>query len=422
MLTIDAALSAKTDVAQTTTAIQAAIDQAAKAGETLFFPAGEYVVTSLLLRSGSDLKLDAGAKLTASPIYTDWKDCSLQPLLLAQNVQNIRICGGTLCDSGYAYHDMVGKRLASYRPHGVLRFSDSSGIFLQDVIITDSVAWTFHLNNCEDVKIDRVTIRNPEYLISQNTDGIDLNSCRNVEITGCDIETGDDAICLKSFDPKDPSNTRRDMFHIRVSDCVLATTCNATKIGTETVGDIYDVSFRNITVKRHPGASVHGYPDEGGYPISAVNVESNDGAFVHDITFENYIVHQVNTPIFILLQNRKTLDSNAKMGKIENITVRNVQVKEARRASQINVQDGAMVENVLLEEIKVRNLETYPAINGPVIPCGRCYPDPYNYGHLPAHGLYARNVKGLTIANTVEFLDGAQSGRPPIVTEHTDCD
>ena len=41
---------------------------------------------------------------------------------------------------------------------------------------------------CEDVTIDKLTIVNP--FDSPNTDGIDPESCRNVRITGCHIDSG----------------------------------------------------------------------------------------------------------------------------------------------------------------------------------------------------------------------------------------
>ncbi|MFR5786837.1 MAG: glycosyl hydrolase family 28 protein [Christensenellales bacterium] len=49
---------------------------------------------------------------------------------------------------------------------------------------------------CEDVTIDKLTITNP--FDSPNTDGIDPESCRNVRITGCHIDVGDDCIAVKA--------------------------------------------------------------------------------------------------------------------------------------------------------------------------------------------------------------------------------
>ena len=65
-----------------------------------------------------------------------------------------------------------------------------------------------------------------------------------------------------------------------------ATICNPTKIGTETFGDIYDVVFENITVCKHSAVTTDGPGEpirEMVNPLSAISVQSNDGAAVHEI-------------------------------------------------------------------------------------------------------------------------------------------
>ena len=49
---------------------------------------------------------------------------------------------------------------------------------------------------CENVSIKGVSIKNP--YDSPNTDGINPESCKNVRISDCYIDVGDDCVTIKS--------------------------------------------------------------------------------------------------------------------------------------------------------------------------------------------------------------------------------
>ena len=69
-------------------------------------------------------------------------------------------------------------------------------VLLEDFTIQNSPAWTIHPLLCDNVTLRRVTARNPWY--GQNTDALDLESCRNGLVEGCTFDVGDDGICIKS--------------------------------------------------------------------------------------------------------------------------------------------------------------------------------------------------------------------------------
>lgn len=69
-------------------------------------------------------------------------------------------------------------------------------ILLEGFTIQNSPAWTIHPLLCEDITLRNVTARNPWY--GQNTDALDLESCRNGIVEGCTFDVGDDGICIKS--------------------------------------------------------------------------------------------------------------------------------------------------------------------------------------------------------------------------------
>ena len=70
-------------------------------------------------------------------------------------------------------------------------------------------------------------------------DGIGINGSRDVRISDCDVDTGDDAIIIKC------SHDDLTCERVTVTNCVLSTNCAAVGIGAEVRGRINDVVFSN---------------------------------------------------------------------------------------------------------------------------------------------------------------------------------
>ncbi len=81
------------------------------------------------------------------------------------------------------------------RPN-LLVLTQCKKVFLEGVTFRNSPAWCLHPLMCEDLTLKNVTVKNPDY--AQNGDGIDVESCKNVQIEDCVFDVGDDAICIKS--------------------------------------------------------------------------------------------------------------------------------------------------------------------------------------------------------------------------------
>ena len=76
-------------------------------------------------------------------------------------------------------------------------FKHSVGVTVADVTLLDSTSFHLHFINCSRVLAERVTVRSD--LRWPNCDGIDVTSCNDTVIRGCDITTGDDAISPKTW-------------------------------------------------------------------------------------------------------------------------------------------------------------------------------------------------------------------------------
>ncbi|MGH7453266.1 MAG: glycoside hydrolase family 28 protein, partial [bacterium] len=104
-------------------------------------------------------------------------------------------------------------------------------------------AWNLHPLMSENITIRNITVRNPWY--SQNGDGLDLESCRNVAVYNCKFDVGDDAICLKSG--RDEAGRRRGMptENVQIYDCVVYHGHGGFVIGSEMSGGVRNVEIRD---------------------------------------------------------------------------------------------------------------------------------------------------------------------------------
>lgn len=403
-----------------TAAVQKAIDYAAEQKQSLLFPAGKYVVTSLELKDNSSIYLDKDAIICADTREEEWSKSQKMPLIFCKDRNNVAIRGtGEICCNGWAFVQENGERKKTdNRPESVVLIRNSSNVIIENIKLTETVGWTLHLDNCDDVFLDGVIIRNPPYYKRKNSDGIDINGCRNVTVVNCDVETGDDAICLKNIDYSDnyshPDTPRKDMYNIRVYNCKVASTCNTTKIGTETVGNIYDVSFEKIMVSKHSQIKEEGMGDAPVHiinPMSAISVQSNDGADIHNISFKNYYVEYVDAPIFMLLQKRNKFIKDFSNSRISDIKIEDIYVKKSYRTSQIMACADLKIENISIKGLYAHTYEERSGAYDARIPTGKEYPDVWNFGTFPAYGIYARNIKNLVIDDDVQIEDKKNSGR-----------
>lgn len=78
----------------------------------------------------------------------------------------------------------------------MVSIQNSKRVKFDGPVFQNSPAWCIHPLIVEDLILQNLTIRNPWY--SQNGDGIDIESCKNVLIENCNLDVGDDAICIKS--------------------------------------------------------------------------------------------------------------------------------------------------------------------------------------------------------------------------------
>jgi hypothetical protein len=260
------------DTAALQRAIEAASGSGARRAQVLLRGGRKYLTGALRLHGAIDFHLADDAELLVSTAAADFGS---EAALNARDVQGLRITG-TGVINGRSREFMERYDEANewwvpkpFRPRLAI-LTGCRDLEVSGVTFRDAPSWTLHLLGCERVLVDRIRIRNQ--MDVPNCDGIDPDHCRDVEIRGCEIACGDDAIVIKTTRQGAAYGGSR---RIRVSDCTIETQDSGLKIGTETTQDITDVRFERCKIRRGCRGLCIQLRDEG----NISNVEFRDITF-----------------------------------------------------------------------------------------------------------------------------------------------
>ncbi len=398
-----------------TAAIQAAVDACAGTGGTVLLEAGTYYSGTIVLKSGLTFRLEAGATLLGSQAREDWTGPGL---LIAEGAQDLVVEGpGTIDGNGLFWWTNLLVGEDHWRPERLVRLTDCRRVTIRDLFLTQSPKWTLHLLHSDDVLVDGVRIRNMvgDTITSPNTDGIDIDACRRVEVRRCDIETGDDCIVLKNG----TEGWRRESYDIRVHHCTCAAWANGFKIGTRPGMDVHGVVFEDSVIQ----ATVDSLP--GTRVMGGLTLVSDDGAKVYDITARNLHMKAVQAPFLLRVQERDLGDEEGgritQAGQLYDVTIRDVTVDDCALPGMILGIPGHPVGSVTIENVSVTSSEGGSVADREADPGERNleYPDAPYFDTMPAFGVFARHVEGpLVLRPTVSFASSAPSeGRAAVVLE-----
>lgn len=368
-----------------TGAIQKAIDKAAEKGGVVEIPKGTFLSGSIFLKPGVSLRLAKDAVLLGSNRIEDYPkrmtriEGHFEPwrmaLVNAQQMEGVRIGGeGKIDGNGILFWAQFWQRrkenpkctnLEVERPR--LMFIDRcKDVEVRDLTFRDSGFWNLHLYRCENVRIEGLDIYAPTtgHILGPSTDGLDIDSSRDVTVRKCKISVNDDNIALKgSKGPlADQDEDSPPVENILVEDCVFGDGNGMITCGSEATR-IRNVTVRNcritgratlLTLKLRPDTPQHyehiliedielagrgrifnvapwrQFFDLKGHPqptreVNDVTLRNIRGSFgswgrlagnpddhIHDITLENIDV--------------KLRDARFELGKVENFVVENVKV------------------------------------------------------------------------------------------------
>ncbi len=342
-----------------TKAIQAAIDDCAKAGGgTVTLSGGTFVSGPIVLKSNITLDLAKGATLFGSPDHADYPAISefkapgTQSLVRAANAENIAITGsGTIDGNGESWwaearahrgSGVVGE--IQFRPRLVV-FDHCKHVRLEGVTIQNSPSWQVVPYYTDDMTIRNVRILAPQH--SPNTDAIDPFSSSNMVIDHVYADVGDDNIAIKSGiinspGPDEPSK------NITITDCEFMHG-HGLSIGSEIAG-----GANNIHAER-----IHFKGTDQGIRIKANRDRGNQ---VYNISFKDITMEDVKTSILISEYYPKALPEGDVAAEpitrltpfFHDITIENVKSVNSPWAGVIVGLPESPVKNVVLKNVNIQ--------------------------------------------------------------------
>ncbi|UCG48571.1 MAG: glycoside hydrolase family 28 protein [Phycisphaerales bacterium] len=400
-----------------TQAIQSTIDKCASdGGGTVYLPAGTWLTGTVYLESGISLWLDSGCTLLGSPNKADYgparklagKDgptFSYWAILAGKNLEHISIRGrGVIDGQGANFKYKNGPR-----PKNIY-LEDCRDVLIEGVRLRDAGSWMQHYRKCRRLTIRDIAVFNH---VSYNNDGLNIDSCTDVVIAGCVVDSDDDAIVLKSLSLQPCQN-------VTISDCIISSHCNSIKMGTESGGGFQNITVSNCTICS-PRYSKVIYGRQRG--LAGIALEIVDGGTLERVVVSNITIRGVSVPIFMRLGNRaRTYEKDqAKpaVGAFRNVIVRDIVATDCSEIGcSITGLPGHPVENVTIANVNLCFDGGGTKADGsreiPEKPDS--YPESTMFGRLAAYGFFCRHAKGLEFRN-IRLATSAADRRHAVVLD-----
>lgn len=383
-----------------TAALQAAIEACSRAGGgTVYVPAGQYVTGSLFLKSHIALYLDAGAVLSGSqnpadypPVENRWEGVSRKthaPLIGGDDLTHIAVVGrGTVNGRGEFWWKLHREHALDYPRPRLISFSRCTNVIIEGIACTNSPSWTIHPYACDNVTVDKVTIANPAN--SPNTDGVNPESCRNVHISNCHIDVGDDCITIKSGTEEEGRDRLLPCENITITNCTMVHGHGGVVIGSEMSGGVRHVTIANcVFVGTDRGIRLKSRRERGGV--------------VEDIRVTNVVMTDVMCPFIMNLYygcgawgtdkiaDRSPWPVNEGTPRFRRVHFSDITAREVRYAAAFLYG----LPEMPVEEITFSNVDISMALDAePGVPAMAPNLEP-----MQRAGFWAANVRGLRFHN-----------------------
>jgi polygalacturonase len=370
-----------------TASIQKTLDACGAAGGgTVKFPPGIYLSTPLTIRTKTIFQLEAGATLLASTnqsdfmkVPGDWLQAKsggdFIPFIGGKDLADVTFTGGGVIDGngavwwGEAEKARQIKSGYTLRRPNLIVIERCKNLRMENITLQNSPKFHVVPTECDGVVISNLTVLAPER--AANTDAIDPSGCKNVLITKCKIDVGDDNVAIKAG--KKVAGREFACEDITVTDCTFLHG-HGMSIGSETAGGV-----RNVTVKNCTFANT-----ENGIRIKS---QRGKGGIVENIFCDGITMSNVNPAI--------------------TLTCYYANNSAGDTASPAAVDDATKVSDKIptYRQIRIRNLTaTCPQAAGTIVGLPEsCITDVVleNVKITAAKSFEIRNAKGIELKNVV---------------------
>jgi len=279
-----------------TEAFKNAIKEASNCGGgTVYVPAGSFLTGSIMLKSNINLYLEAGSIIKFASdteeypvVMSRWEGVKREvyaSCIYAHSQENISVTGhGTLEGQGEFWWKLSLENKNEYPRPKLISFHGCIKILIDGITLRNSPSWTINPICSENITVNNVTILNPAK--SPNTDGINPESCKNVHISNCHIDVGDDCITIKAGTQETKEKVPCE--NITITNCTMVHGHGGIVIGSEMSGDVRNVVISNCIFEK---------TDRG----IRMKSRRGRGGVVEDIRINNIIMKKVICPIVMNL-------------------------------------------------------------------------------------------------------------------------
>lgn len=380
-------------------AFSAAIDAAVEAGGgTIYVPAGQYLTGPIVLKSNITLYVEAGAYIRFSQNVADyplvmsrWEGVDrlvYSPMIFGEDAENIAVIGrGVLDGQGDFWWKVFKEKSLEYPRPRLISFSRSNNILIEGIKLINSPAWTINPINCQNITVDKITIKNPAD--SPNTDGINPESCQNVHISNCHVDVGDDCITIKSG--TEECSERIPCENITVTNCTMVHGHGGVVIGSEMSGGVRNVVISNCVF-------------EGTDRGIRLKSRRGRGGLVEDIRVTNVIMKNVIAPFVMGLyyfcgpggKEEYVWDKNPRPVTEKTPIFRRMHFSNIT-AREVAASAGFLygLPEMPIEDITFDNISVHLAKDAePAVPAMMSFLEP-----MAGQGFFCCNVKNITFNN-----------------------
>lgn len=368
--------------------IQRKIDRrAASGGGKVVVPPGAWASGAIRLKSNIELHLPEGAKIVFTEdledclpaVRTSWEgiECmGYSPLIYAYGCTNVAVTGkGVLAPSvehrwrawGLARknnpaHDAAKKRLAEWArdnapvekreywkvPESLMRpplvqFNRCKGVRLEDFTVRQSPFWTIHLLCSEDVVVRGLDV----YADLKNSDGVDIESSRNVLVEDCTFEQGDDAIVVKSGINHEGRRRAMPSENVTVRNCIINDGHSMLSIGSELSGGIRNILMEDCRAEKEVNKIffIKTNPERGGFVenVTMRRIEAKDVKYEAVSAITDYFWKPGSVP----------LDGVLRATPVKNIVLEDISATSAKAVYSFRGYAAEPIRALRLRNIKV---------------------------------------------------------------------
>lgn len=406
--------------------IQAAILSCPKDGR-VFIPKGIYRITSLFLKSNVNIELAEGAELLALterfdfPMFPNvipscdgnteyylgtWEGNPLPMfagIITGIEVENVTIYGKGIINGNASKENWwknPKQMNGAYRPR-LFFINKCNYVTLQGVTLKNSPSWTIHPFFSDNLGFYNVTVNNPSD--SPNTDGLDPESCKHVEIAGVKFSLGDDCIAVKAGKIYMGKKYKTPSEDIRIHHCLMENGHGAVTIGSEMAGGVKNLSVEDC---------VFSHTDRG-LRIKTRRGRGED-AILDNIAFRRIDMEHVMTPFVAnsfyfcdpdgktdYVQSREPYPVDDRTPYIKTLVFEDIDAKNCHvAAAYLEGLPEQKIDEIVMRNIKVEYAANpkcdVPAMSNGVEACSK-------------KGIFAKNIKKLVLSNVnIEGQDGPE--------------